>query len=262
MVRHLLSHPRASDLGLDHDETLARFQRYDPRWRHLLRVALTLYAQSHGATHVVEKTPAHLAHVPRILQWYPDARIVLILRDGRDAVMSMLAAEFTHDDLRRHACNWRRMAELGEVWTARFPRQVHEVRFEELVEKPESTLSRVHAFLGIPFDPRQLSTMAISDAVPSWEASWKARAATAIDPRRVGVWRDRANTHQRWAMNAIMGETLCRLGYDDTALFDAPLPTRLRHLALAKLWMTALHPAVRPVSARAWRNLRTTLLGP
>ncbi len=259
MVRHLLGHPRASDLGLEHDELLARFRPCDPRWRHLFRVALERYAHRRGARHVVEKTPAHLAHVPRLLQWYPDARIVLIIRDGRDAVMSMLSAEFTHRDLRRHACSWRRMAELGDEWGVRFPGQLHTARFEDLVTAPESTLARVHDFLAIPFRPRRQLTETASDVVPRWEAGWKSNALATLDPTRVDAWRRQATPQQRWAMNAIMGTTLNRLGYSDTALFDAPLATRLRHQACAGVWRTALHPSVRPITAAAWRTLRRSL---
>jgi hypothetical protein len=261
MVRHLLSHPRASDLDLDHDAVLARFEPYDPRWRHLLRVALTSYAEGRGASHVVEKTPAHLAHVPRILSWFPNAKIVLVVRDGRDAVMSMLAAPFTHGDIRRHACNWRRMADLGEDLARRYPANLHEIRFEDLVEHPRETLALLHDFLGIDLDPGQLLTRPASDAIPLWEAAWKARAISTLDPSRVGVWRRSATTHQRWAMNAIMGQTLFRLGYSDTALYDAPLPTRVRHRMLARLWRTALMPSVRPVTTRAWRGIRRTVEG-
>lgn len=256
MVRHLLTHARAADLRLDPDETLARFRRHDPRWRHLFRVALERYAEVRGASRVVEKTPAHLAHVPRILQWYPDARVVLVLRDGRDAVTSMLAADFTHDDLRRHACNWRRAAELGEELASRYPGSLHTVRYEDLVANPRDALSRLHEFLGIPLDPKQLVSGEAPNVVPGWESPWKARAIAPIDPSRVGSWRHRATHAQRWAMNAIMGDVLNRLGYDDTALYDAPLPSRLRHLAFARLWRTALHPSVRPLTASAWRALR------
>ena len=257
MVRHLLSHPRASDLGLDPAHVLARFRDQDPRWRHLLRVALEVFAEQHGADTAVEKTPAHLVHVPLILRWFPHARVILLVRDGRDAVLSMMAAGFTHDDLRRHACNWRRMACVGEEMAARFPRQLYTVRFEQLVARPEPTLRDLHTFLEIPFDPVQLKGGSSSAAVPSWEIEWKARATSAIDPGRSGAWRHLATDGQRWAMHAIMGDALTRLGYPDAHLDDCPSPSRVRHEAMARLWRAALHPAVRPLAASAWRRFRT-----
>ncbi len=257
MVRHLLGHPRASDLGLDPGDVLARFRDLDPRWRHLYRVALEIFAEGRGADVAVEKTPAHLVHVPRILQWYPDARVILLVRDGRDAVLSMMAAGFTHDDLRRHACNWRRMACMGEQLAARFPRHLCTVRFEHLIARPEQILRELHDFLGVPFDPVQLQDSSPSPAVPAWEAAWKARATRPVDPARAGAWRHLATDHQRWALHAVMGDALTRLGYPDAHLEDCPLPARARHLALARLWRAALHPAVRPITATAFRRIRT-----
>jgi len=259
MVRHLLGHPRASDLNLTRDALIARFRDHDPRWRHLLRIALQSYASERGARTVVEKTPAHLLHVPRILQWYPDARIVVVLRDGRDAVLSMLAAEFTHGDLRRHACNWRRMAELGEELAVRYPRHLHTVRFEDLVTRPRAVLTELHAFLDMPMHPDQLDSGPSSDAIPAWETAWKSSATAPIDPSRIDTWRHLATPQQRWALHAIMGDTLARLGYLDATLDDCPLPSRVRHRAMAHLWRAALHPSVRPVTASVWRRVRSRL---
>lgn len=259
MVRHLLGHPRAADLDLDPDELLARFVDLDPRWRHLFRVALDLHAHERGARTAVEKTPAHLAHVPRILQWYPGARVVCVVRDGRDAVMSMLSAGFTHGDLRRHACNWRQMARLGEEYAARYPRQLHTVRFERLVTRPEQTLRRLHDFLHVPFDPRQLDGDQPTGVIPAWEDGWKGRARAAIDPTRAGAWRRTATPHQRCSIHAVMGDWLTRLDYEDATLDACPPAIRLREQVLARLWRAALHPAMRPVTATAWRQVRARI---
>ena len=148
-------------------------------------------------------------------------------------------------------------ARLHEEMAARFPRQLYTVRFEQLVARPEPTLRDLHTFLEIPFDPVQLKGGSSSAAVPSWEIEWKARATSAIDPGRSGAWRHLATDGQRWAMHAIMGNALTRLGYPDAHLDDCPSPSRVRHEAMARLWRAALHPAVRPLAASAWRRFRT-----
>jgi len=256
LVEHLLQHDRARDLDLDREELLRRFRAGPSSHRQLLVHALDLYRDQRGAERVVEKTPAHLPHVPRILRWFPTARIVLLVRDGRDAVMSMVDAAFTHDDLRRHCANWRRMARTGERLVRDHPDRVLQVRFEDLVRDPESTVRRVDRFLDLTFERRQLEPTPDSDAIPSWERAWKGRATLPVNPARVGSWRRRASEHQHWVMHAMMGRTLRWLGYHVADDLRAPATVRVREAVLGAAWGAALHPAVRPVTRRLWRLSR------
>ena len=48
------------------------------------------FAQA-GERHVAERTPWHVLHLPLIAEVYPDARFVHVVRDGRDAVRSLVA---------------------------------------------------------------------------------------------------------------------------------------------------------------------------
>ena len=38
-----------------------------------------------------DKTPYYVLHIPKLLEWWPDAQIIHIVRDGRDVALSMFA---------------------------------------------------------------------------------------------------------------------------------------------------------------------------
>jgi len=234
MVHHLVECERVVDLELDPDDLLARLDDRTATWSEVYVAMMHVYAGRHGARAAVDKTPAHLAHVPRILAWYPEARVANLVRDGRDAVMSMMAQPFTHDDLRRHGCNWRRMARLGRRFERRWPDRFRSFRFEDLVRDPRGTLERIDDFLGLPFHDSQLDPGTGSRAIPDWETAWKERATGPVDPGRIGQWRHQATDSQRWAMHAVMGDELRRLGYGDAGLDDCPPALRLRERTLAQ----------------------------
>ena len=132
-----------------------------------------------GAVRAVEQTP-ELAHVVRIIPLaYPEARIVHIVRDGRDVAGSLLDKpwlrrgqgrsddaglaygsyarfwvepdrrdEFeTTTDARRAAWVWRRY-----VTAARSAEDALEIRYEQLTQSPETVASELGRHLDVPVE--------------------------------------------------------------------------------------------------------------
>jgi hypothetical protein len=134
-----------------------------------------------GAIRAVEQTPelAHLVHVIPVA--YPEARIVHIVRDGRDVACSLLEKpwlrreqaksddagvaygsyarfwvepdrreEFeTASDARRAAWVWRRYVSAAR--SAGVP--LLEIRYEQLTEDPAAIAQELGRFLDAPIDP-------------------------------------------------------------------------------------------------------------
>ena len=131
-----------------------------------------------GAVRAVEQTP-ELAHLVRVIPAaYPEARIVHIVRDGRDVVCSLLEkpwlrqeqvrsddaglpygsharfwvepkrrAEFeTASDARRAAWVWRRYVTAARSAPAATP--LLEIRYERMTEDPEAAAEELGHFLG------------------------------------------------------------------------------------------------------------------
>lgn len=104
-----------------------------------------------GAALICEKTPRHVRHVGRILAYFADSRVILMVRDGRDVVAS----------LKRRcgelACSIRRWsADARETLRWRGADRVMLVRYEELVTDPQNTLTAVCGFLGLAYEDRML----------------------------------------------------------------------------------------------------------
>jgi hypothetical protein len=166
---------------------------------------------------VGEKTPYHLWHVPLLLEWYPEARVIGIVRDGRDVVRSILKAPWTAQRrLRPHCLKWIRCAHAAEKFAAQYPGRFKLLRFEDLLTHAEKELRAVDAFLGLDFEPSQLVADNKTDVIPSWESGWKAKAVEAPDVSRIGAWKKSVSEKDRRIMNLMMGKDLERLGYGDT----------------------------------------------
>lgn len=52
-------------------------------------------ARGEGKSRWGDKTPYYVMHLPKLLEWFPDAQIVHLIRDGRDVALSLFGRQ--HD---------------------------------------------------------------------------------------------------------------------------------------------------------------------
>lgn len=255
LIAQFEASPRSSDLGID-PKTLQRIAgEHETTYAQFFQSLLEYCADRAGKPRIIEKTPAHLPFVPTLLSWFPDARVVCIVRDGRDAVRSMMRQPWTHNDLRRHCRRWRRYARMTHDYEHRFADRFHTVRYEALLTNAEENLRAINEFVDEPFAPTQIDWNAnpAKDTVPEWEKDWKEKAVAAPDPSRASAWRAEATDAERWLMNTAMGNELQRFGYEDTSLSGCPPHTHAWHCLADMGYNIALAPTVRPLLRRMIR---------
>jgi hypothetical protein len=131
----------------------------------------------------VDKTPLHALYLAEIRELLPESRIIHVIRDPRDVVASLLAAS------RTWGLGWapRTSRAAVRMWVEHVraateaaknvsPGQFLEVRYENLLVSPETTLHDVGEFLGLEWDP-----VAINKAVENNKAETvKAGGGTPI----------------------------------------------------------------------------------
>lgn len=244
LVRKFQGNFRCKDLQLDSQILLNRFMDYEASYANLLRVALEMFAVMHGRTLVGEKTPVHMMYVDTILAWYPEAKIVAIVRDGRDSVLSLLRVPWAHHDLARHCADWiGRMNHLRRL-LKRYPEQMHLVRYEELLRQPDTVLKEVLSFAGIPV-LEEPDGSEVPVLVPTWESGWKGNADKALDPSRIAAWRHSASTEQICCMQTMMGRGLREWGYDDALPTQCRGWLRIKYILLRIIYCSWLYRGAR-----------------
>jgi hypothetical protein len=173
------------------------------------------------AQRIGEKTPPHIMYIERILEVCPEAKIIHIHRDPRDVVVSYLSQYWCSDPTGldvalycRH-CYWT-LESLTEKYG---PQTITKVRYESLVEQPESELRRLCAFLGEDFDPAMLSFNERNDAgFVGIEQSWKELTRKPLTNARIGRFTEKLSPWQIYFIETAMGDTLQRLGYEPTGI--------------------------------------------
>jgi hypothetical protein len=105
----------------------------------------------------IEKTPGHVRHVRSILDLYPDATILHVVRDPRATVASIVAASrswgrsWAPSDVASAARLWRRSVIAGQE-IPRLTEATTEVRYEDLEAAGADVLVGVLRMLGIESD--------------------------------------------------------------------------------------------------------------
>jgi len=174
---------------------------------------LELYAERWGKPHCGEKTPGHWGRLDALLADFPAAKVIFIIRDGRDVALSIAALPWWSEGLAAAAAVWRHAAERAHAVLAGNPARIIAVRFEDLVHMPETVLARVMDFIGLSFEPRQLDANVASPVVLARSLPWKGRALAPIDPSRVGRWRTPPHAEHASYLTSTLAAELAFFGY-------------------------------------------------
>ena len=142
---------------------------------------------------LLDKNPSIFPVLAGAVRLFPDARILVALRDPRDIVWSCFTQALpinaaTAAFLRLESAAEQVAAEL-EQWLQLRPRLATpwlEVRYERLVEQPDVELKRVLSFLGVPWSPEVMAFHERRDPVRS---PTYAAVARPVHKEAVGRWR-------------------------------------------------------------------------
>ena len=103
-------------------------------------------------------------YADRVLECFPDARILHMIRDPRDRHASVLKRwKSTRGGVGSATAAWLASVRLGERNEARYPDRFRIVRYEDLASEPEATLRQLCDFIDEPYDPAMLGMRGASD---------------------------------------------------------------------------------------------------
>lgn len=205
------------DRLLDDPEILREREASCGSYREILSTFMEVQARSEGKVRWGNNTPRDLFSVDTILSFYPDAKILLCIRDVRDFLISYQdkwkatsAENVERLKLLYHpvvtSLLWKSSArEIGNL-SARLPVSAFMlVRYEELVSRPEPAVRKICEFIGESFEPNMLE-------VDSNNSSAGTRQG-GIYASSVGRWRDGLAEEDAHVAQLITRRELEGLGY-------------------------------------------------
>jgi hypothetical protein len=107
------------------------------------------------ATRLVDTTPANARKADRLEPIYPESKVVVVTRDGRDVSASFVSQSFGPDDVFVALDQWeaRMLASHRATEASRSDRILSFELMDLVVRDRQGTLARLCEFIGVPVDP-------------------------------------------------------------------------------------------------------------
>ena len=123
--------------------------------RTLVYQVMAQVAESVGATRWVDTTPANARKADRVELIYPDSKVIIVTRDGRDVAASFVQQTFGPDDVFEALEQWeQRMLRAHRAELASRAGRVMSIELIDLVARDrEASIGRICAFLDVDVDP-------------------------------------------------------------------------------------------------------------
>lgn len=111
-------------------------------------------AHAEGKKRWGDKTPYYILHLETIIEMFPDAQIIHLIRDGRDCALSMLERKWDLQIFNTYhaAYTWNRYVTAGKYFGQKHPESYVEIRYEDILNQPELSIKKLCDFLNIEFN--------------------------------------------------------------------------------------------------------------
>jgi hypothetical protein len=177
-----------------------------------LRGTFLAYARNAGKVRYGDKTPINVLHIDRLSRLFPEARVLHVIRDGRNVALSYLDVPFGPNTMEEAAVYWRRFVRKGRrAGESLGSDRYVEVRYEDLVSDTDNVLQAVCPFLELDYQ----------EMLRYWQRTeWSEiglehhRNLGRPPSPNLRDWRTEMPNRQVHLFEAIAGDLLSELGYE------------------------------------------------
>jgi hypothetical protein len=217
--------PAVDDHGL-RKEIARRIMDSDRSIGAMARILIEEITRSSGCERPCVKFPVDVAHIPELIEWFPDCKIVHITRDPR-----ALAVSKSNDPsgtaikvLEHPRVGWliRKLAVWSTIAQYRLSAKMHLqleglnnyrlFRYEDLLADPERALRELCDFIETDFSEEMLEPQkGRHEHQPS---SLTGKRQKAFDPAAATRWRSVISRADYWLISSLTRRSMKQLGYN------------------------------------------------
>lgn len=189
-----------------------------------------------------EKTPWHMFFWREIMEGFPDAKFIFIVRDGRDASMSWLKARFGPKHIYPAARRWKAFHDEYENFKQVVnPDDLYELKYEDLLDRPEEIAREICDFVGEEYSDEMLAFHKSTISYKTDKGNDKNLTKPLMKSNKE-KWKQALSEDEKRIFEAVASEELERYGYQ--RVVEGASMSAAEKLYISKF----LHPMRRMVS--------------
>lgn len=162
----------------------------------------------------LEKTPRHIFFYSQILENFPDAKFICMIREPKNVVSSQLTNSPKNEkSVIRLSLLYNKIA--AEIVKIRNNDNTFLIKYEELTNETELILKNTFRFLNITFDSRLVVNVAAPPGIVSEHEYWKDKniEIETIQKNNPDKWETAIDNNQKNLINFITKSHAARFGY-------------------------------------------------
>ena len=199
------------DPKLDRAQLLQSIQ--EPTFKAVFEGIMNHWTKATGKSRWGEKTPHHVDYWETLSDFFPDAKVIHIYRDGRDVALSLKRARFGPKTIYTAAKYWTNYLDRVRKVQKEIPKEhFFEVRYETLLDQSESVLKDVCSFLGETFENGMLDFHQ-TKAVYNTDAQNRANLHKPLIKGNQQKWKQEMSARSVSLFESVAGDELKQLGY-------------------------------------------------
>jgi Sulfotransferase family len=199
-------------LELENHEKNIHLTLEDSNKKKVFDLLVKNYLLKKNKSRICEKTPQHIQNIEEILRIYPQARFILMVRDGRDTVNSLLKMPWRPKGLLNNARFWSHYMKLAREASLRS--EVITIKYENLLTRPQDVLTTICNFIEEKYEDSLLDVSTEPDNLFSaWESSWKHKSKQELDSSRIDAWTRELNSDDKKILEWFLHKDLLEFGY-------------------------------------------------
>jgi hypothetical protein len=222
-------------------------------YRTLIEWLVEQYAMAHErpAPKVWIDQSIFVRHIWKLLEVFPEARFIHLVRDGRGVAASIIPLGWGPMGVLSAARHWiEHLAHGLAAEAALGADRIIRVHYEDILAEPEAAMKRLSGFLNIEFCPAMLVPAGL--ALPAHTRHQHTLIGAPLDSKRIDAWRHSLTKREIEIYEAVAGDLLPLLGYEVSSGRARP-PSRVETIELTlREWLIRFSNRVRsgPTSRR------------
>lgn len=176
----------------------------------IVRAYATEVEQEHSEVWI-DHTPGNVRHTRKLLDQFPDAKFIHLVRDGRAVTASVLPLDWGPNSVFEARSWWPTYLAHGLAAELRYPQRVIRISYEALLGRPHRVLVKLCEFLDLESEPHMGSVT--NFRVPRFTRGQHVLVTRPPDPSRIDAWKTALSPRQIELLEASVGDLLESLDY-------------------------------------------------